>query len=587
MKSPHKTWRLAPQNPAAAQQLSFEANISPVVAQLLVNRGVTSGKAARSFLSPRLADLTAPEALPGLAGAVEVLAKAIKAQKLITIYGDYDVDGTTGTAILVSFLRALGVPAEFEIPNRQTNGYGLSVAAVERLARAGRQVVVTVDCGITASVPAKRARELGVTLVVTDHHEPQGDLPECEAVAHPRLPGHEPFANPNLSGAGVAFMLAWELAKRLTGRDRVGAELQEVLLGATALAALGLVADVMPLTGENRLLVHHGLRRLTDAPCEGMRALIRQCNLHEKACLLAEDIGFGLAPRLNAAGRLADANRVVRLLTTTDRIEATTIAGELDELNLRRQKLEREATNAAKELVQLHGYDDDPAIVLAGCGWHPGVVGIVASRVAEAFHRPTLIISTSGDAAVASGSGRTVGGFPLHEALAACGEHLESHGGHAAAAGFRVSVAKVEQLREAFNAYVQNYAADGLPEKVILADSELPLAALTRGVYADLEKLEPYGAGNARPMFLAADLEIVDHPRRMGKSMEHLSVKVRQGGTTARAVGWHMGERLDELMSQGGKCSLMLTASKNEWNGQTSIEGKIVDLRAGGVPELG
>lgn len=583
-----KKWRLAPHAPDAAHTLARALHISPVVAQLLANRGVTDPAAGRAFLDCPLNHLHPPMTLPGAAAAADVLARAASAGDTVCVYGDYDVDGTTGTAVLTGLLELAGARAEFYIPNRRAEGYGLNADAVRQIARDGAKVIVTVDCGVSAVAEAEVAREVGVTLVVTDHHEFAPTLPHAAAVVHPRLPGGS-YANPHLSGAGVAFKLAWAVAQRASGRDKVLPRFSNYLLDALAPVALGLVADVVPLTGENRVIVAHGLKRLVDAPSVGLRALLGAAKLHEKPKLSAEDIGYRLGPRLNAAGRLECARQVVELLTTRNPVRARELAEKLEELNTRRQGVERAVTLEAKEMVEAGGYESDPAIVVAGRGWNQGVVGIVASRLADAYGRPALVVGLSADDTprAGAGSGRSVRGFPLHLALAACGEHLESHGGHAAAAGFKVRPENVDALRAAFNAYAAVHFPDGVPAPEVSAESEVPLSAVTFGLLNDLDRLEPYGCGNTRPTFLAAGLTLVDTPRRIGKDERHLSFRVRQGESTIRAVAWGMGDRLDELITGGGACCLMFTPTLNEWNGNRTVEVKVEDFRVGHDPRLG
>jgi len=579
-----KSWRLVPHDPHAAHALAAALRVSPVVAQMLVRRRVTDAAAGRAFLDPPLAGLHAPAELPGVAAAADAIIRAAAAGEKICVYGDYDVDGTTGTAILLGLLKRIGAAAEFYIPNRREEGYGLNADAVRALAASGVGLIVTVDCGVSAVAEAAVAQGSGVKLVVTDHHEFKPTLPAAAAVVHPRLPGGG-YPNPDLCGAGVAFKLAWAVAQRASGSDKVRPKFRDYLCDATALAALGTVADVVPLTGENRVFVRHGLDRLMDAPTVGLKALLAAAGLAGKP-LLAEDIAYKLGPRLNAAGRLECARQVVELLTTDNPVRAAELADCLERLNGQRQTIERRTTQQAKEMVEANGYDTHAGIVLASAGWHPGVVGIVASRVAESYARPALVIALSDDGRPAAGSGRSVAGFPLHEALDACTGCLESHGGHAAAAGFKVKPENVDALRERFAAYVRAHFAGGMPAPVLTAEGEVPLSALTFGLLNDLARLEPYGQGNARPKFLASGLTLVDTPRRIGQDAKHLAFRVRQGESSIRGVAWGMGDRLDELMSEGGDCCLMFTPKVNEWNGQRTVEVEVADLRAGADPRL-
>lgn len=586
MPAAAKVWQLLPANPDAARQLATATGTSPVVAQLLLNRGLATATEATSFLGAKLSGLHPPHLLPGIDEAARRIVMAVEAGRKICIYGDYDVDGTTGVAILLHILKQLGAEADYYVPNRQEEGYGLNAEAVRGLAAAGVTLIVTVDCGITAVAEADDARRLGVELVITDHHEFGPTLPTADVLAHPRLPGGQyPFGG--LSGAGVALKLAWAIAQRASGSERVAPRFRELLLDLIGYAALGLIADVVPLRDENRAIVRHGLHRLGTQPRVGIKALIAAAKLDQNANLRADDVGFRLAPRLNAAGRLECARLVVELLTTSSPVRARELAEYLEGLNQKRQWIERQAVSQAKQLVDTNGYDTHPAIVLGSPDWHPGVIGIVAARLVEHYGRPTLLVAERSDDEPSPGSGRSAGGFALHTGLATCSELLDSHGGHAAAAGFRVRPSKLGALRVAFNAAVGVTHPDGPPPPRLTLDSEVPLSALTRSLLADLDKLEPYGADNPRPKFLASRLTLDGTPRRIGQDERHLAFKVTQGGISIRAVGWGMGERLDELMSSGGDCCLAFVPRLNTFRGQTTVEIEINDLQAGSVPVLG
>jgi len=587
LPSARKRWQLRPADPTASGRLASAARTSQVVAQLLLNRGVVDVAAARAFLDAPLAGLLPPELLPGATEAAGRIVRAIAAGRKVCVYGDYDVDGTTGTALLLGLFKRLGAEAEFYVPNRLDEGYGLNVEAVRQLAAAGVSLVVTVDCGITSVREAEEANRLGLELIVTDHHEMKDDLPPAAVLVHPRLPGSA-YPHGGLCGAGVAFKLAWEVAKFASGSERVTPELRQFLLDGLGLAALGAVADVMPLRDETRALVRHGLERLAKRPSVGLKALIEAAKLGEGKPLKAEDIGYRLAPRLNAAGRLECARLVVELLTTTNPTRARELAEYLENLNQQRQTIERKITAQAKEMVEDHGYHADAGIVLGRpeSEWHPGVIGIVASRLAEHYARPVLVAALRDGDAPSPGSGRTVAGFALHEALEACSAELVTHGGHAAAAGFRVRASRLDALRELFVRVAQVRFAGEPPEPSLVLDAEVPLSALTFGLLDELDKLEPYGADNPRPKFLASGLTIEGVPRRMGTGERHLNFRVRQGGTTVRAVAWGMGDRLDELMSAGGACCLAFTPRVNEWNGFRSVEMQVDDLKPGSEPAL-
>src|SRR5262245_7722928 len=429
MSTPRKEWHLRPADPEAARHLGREAGVSEAVAQLLLHRGVTTSSAARAFLDAPMSAWHPPAELPGVEAAADRLARAAADGKRVCVFGDYDADGVTGTAILLTMLRRIGAVAEFYIPNRLDEGYGLNADALRSLKDSGVGVVVTVDCGITGVAEAEAARALGLELIVTDHHELTEVLPAAAVLVHPRLPGSTyPFCG--LSGSGVAFKLAWALAQRASGTARVTDDYREMLLDLVGLAALGLVADVVPLRDENRVFVRHGLKRIASQPSVGLAALCAVAGLGKDKPLSAEDVSFKLAPRVNAAGRLGCARLVVELLTTANPGRAKEAAEFLEEQNRRRQAIERSIASGAREMIRIHGLDKDPAIVLEAASWHPGVIGIVAGRLAEQYARPGIAIARPEGEEVVGGSGRAGSDVPLHEVLADCSDCLISHGGH-------------------------------------------------------------------------------------------------------------------------------------------------------------
>jgi single-stranded-DNA-specific exonuclease len=448
---------------------------------------------------------------------------------------------------------------------------------------------------------ADEARRLGLELIVTDHHEPKDTLPQATVLVHPRLPfpsppgreGEEGGAYPfgGISGSGVALKLAWALCQRACGSEKVTPRFREFLLDAVMLAALGTVADVVPLHDENRIFVRHGLTRLHQSPSMGLTALLDAAQLGEKAQLNAADIGYKIAPRLNAAGRLGCARLVVELLTTTSLQRAVDLARYLEEQNQKRQQLERRILAQARETVEKCGLDGAPALVLANPDWHAGIIGIVAGRLTDLYARPVLLIAMRQErgaaAVVGQGSGRSVPGFPLHEALRACGEHLLSHGGHKAAAGFRIQPDQIDTFRERFCAYAANHFGPQLPSPRLVIDAEVPLSALTLGLLQDLDRLEPYGSSNHRPLFLAGGLQVVGTPRKVGGGERHLSFQVRQQGTTLKAIAFSMADRVEELMSAAGQCCLVFTPRLNEWQGWRSVDLEVTDFQAGPQARLG
>ncbi len=446
-----KVWRIRPHDPERIARLEREAKVSSVVAQLLAARGLHDVRQIREFLDPKLTGLREPDELPGAAEAADRLMRAVRDRRPIVVYGDYDADGITGTALLYECLTLLGAQVSYYVPHRIDEGYGLHDDALRTLAGRGASLVVTVDCGIASVAQAETARQLGLELIVTDHHEWGDRLPDAAAIVHPRLPGTAyPFGG--LCGAGVAFKVAWALCQRASEAKKVSPPMREFLLKAIGLAAIGTVADVVPLLDENRILVRHGLVSLAGRPGLGMQRLLQLTKLSEKPCLVCEDIGFMLAPRLNAAGRLGQAQLAVELLTTTSAERASALADYLHELNNSRDSLERSIYLAAhKQAQEQCDLERDAALVLAGRDWHPGVIGIVAGRLAEKYHRPVVVISLDGVGVKPGvGSVRGVTGFHVHQTLAACTEYLLTHGGHAAAGGLKIEEANLELFREEF-----------------------------------------------------------------------------------------------------------------------------------------
>jgi single-stranded-DNA-specific exonuclease len=589
-----KTWRLLPHDGAAVERLSAALGLGPIVAQLLLNRGLNEPGQARRFLEAALSGLHPPELLPGVAAAAERILAAIRAGRRLCVYGDYDVDGITGSAILLTGLKLMGAAVELYVPHRLEEGYGLNLKALRQLASSGVELVVTVDCGIASLEEAAEAERLGLELIVTDHHEFKDVLPEAAVLVHPRLPGTSyPFGH--LSGSAVAFKLAWALAQRACGSDKVTPRFRDYLLDSVALAALGIVADVVPLHDENRILVRHGLHRLRRMTLPGLQALCDAAGLAANAPLRASDVGYKLAPRLNAAGRLGCARLAVDLLTTPRPEQAVQLARYLEEQNSQRQTLERRMMFEARKLIEEQVRGDDAALVLAQSGWHAGIIGIVAGRLADLYGRPALMIALAEHGnedggrhvCVGAGSGRSIAGLPLHEALGACDDLLLSHGGHAAAAGFRVLPENIDAFRARLCEHIAARFPDGPPPPALVLDAEVPLSMLTTGLLADLDRLEPYGSENRRPLFLAGGLQIKGEPRKVGGGERHLSFRVEQQGTTLKAIAWGMAERAEELMSAGGACCLAFTPRLNEWQGWRSVDLEVVDFQAGAQARLG
>lgn len=576
-----RVWRIAPHESGAVRQLSQSLRVTPLVAQVLLARGCGTPADGTLFLAKRMADLHPAELLPGVPEAADRIVAAVKSQRRITIYGDYDVDGVTATSLLWHCLQVAGANVDYYIPSRLEEGYGLNCDALRQLhSEDPTRLVVSVDCGITSVKEAALARELGLELIITDHHQFAETFPDAAALVHPRLPGAYPFGE--LCGVGVAFKLACAVCARLGDGKKSSPPMRNFLLSAMGLTAIGTIADVVPLIGENRLLVHHGLQSLRERSSAGLKALMQVAGIEPDRVLQAEDVGFALGPRINAAGRLGQARLAVELLTTDNAERAVALAKYLDELNKNRQTVERRMFKQAKELVEEHAtWQSEAALVLAHPDWHPGVIGIVASRVAEHFHKPAILIALDDRPGGASGSGRSLHGFDLHAALTECRTRLVTCGGHHAAAGLKILPTEIDAFREEFVAtVVRNQSTLTMAGPILEIDAEVRLADITRAAVQQLEQLGPFGAANKRPVFVVTGVELAGAPRRMGEGERHLSLMVKQYGAALRGVAFGKGDWADEMTQVNGPLALCLQPVINRFRGEEKVEFHLLDWKA-------
>ncbi len=576
-----RQWRIIPHDAGRVEQLIRATRLPPVVAQLLVSRGVYNADDASRFLDTKLMGLRDPQLLPGIPDATQLIVDAIDSKTPIVIYGDYDCDGMTGTAILYNGLRLLKADVSYYVPNRLEDGYGLNEDAIRKLAARGKKLIVTVDCGITSVSHAELCRELGVRLIITDHHTMADQLPDAEAIVHPRLPGSTyPFGE--LCGAGVAFKLAWSICQQVCGAKKVSEPLRRYLMQSLSLAAIGTVADVVPLLDENRILVEHGIRMLRAEPLPGLVELMKLTGLDQVSTLDTESIAFTIAPRLNAAGRLGQAQLAVELLTTPVGSRATQLAEYIHELNNTRDTLQRSVMLAAsKQAKQEFDPDGDPALVLAGIGWHQGVIGVVAGRLADKYAKPVLVLSLdSAGKSEAVGSGR-VGGteIDLHEALTECEHRLVRFGGHRAAAGLTIDERQIDAFRSDFCDAVARQWTDKEIVPEIVIDAEATFGQLNLEVVKQIEMLAPFGCGNPRPVLFCGGVELDEPAKRMGSGDRHLTVKLRQGSKVVRAVAFSAGDWCDELNQAGGEIEIAYRPVINEFRGFRKVEIHLVDWR--------
>lgn len=582
-----KPWRFLPYDAGRVKDLSIQLPVSPVLAQVLSARGYEDADTARVFLNSKLNELHDPELLPGVPAAADLIVAAVQAGRRITIYGDYDVDGVTATSLLWHCLKLAGGQVDYYIPSRLEEGYGINSEAIAKLhAEDPNRLVVSVDCGIGSVVEAALAKQLGLELIITDHHHIGHELPDAAVLVHPRLPGTSyPFGD--LCGAGVAFKLAWAICQRLGDGKKASPRMREFLISAVGLAAVGTVADVVPLLGENRILVRFGLTSLPDKSSLGLKALMKIAGLEGRQELQAEDIGFGIAPRINAAGRLGQARLAVELLTTEVADRAASLAVYIDEQNKVRQTVERKVFKQAKEQVEAHPeWLEHGALVLADADWHPGVIGIVASRVTEHFQKPAVLIAINQSEGTGQGSGRTFANFDLHSGLTACESHLIKFGGHRAAAGLKIAVEHIEAFRAAFSQHVgQNHDVQE-SDLELRIDAEVRLTDLTLNAVKELDRLGPFGRDNPRPVFATQGVQLAEPPRKMGEGERHLSLTVRQGTRKIRAISFGHGDWADEIsaaVADGSTISICFAPNINRFRGQENVEMQLIDWKVDGA----
>ena len=574
-----RPWMFRPHDQAAIDQLTRNLRVSPLVAQVLIARGLDNANSARTFLESKLSQLFEPSDLPGVDSATDRIIAAIESNRRITIYGDYDVDGVTATSVLWHCLSLAGATVDYYIPSRLEEGYGINSAAIRQLHEEdAERLLISVDCGIASVEEAAVARELGLELIITDHHQMGDTLPDADCLVHPRLPNHDyPFGD--LCGVGVAFKLAWSVCQRLGDGKKASPRMREFLKSAVGLTAIGTVADVVPLLSENRIIVRYGLHALRENPPLGLVALMKVAKLDEKPIITSEDIAFGLAPRINAAGRLGQARLAVEMLTTTDADRAARLADYVDQLNNNRKTVERRIVKEAKEMVAAHpDWDDHPVLVLAHHDWHPGVIGIVASRVSEAFEKPTVMIALRDDG-TGQGSARSWAGFDLYAGIAACQELLLGFGGHKAAAGLRIEAGRVDAFRTHFVTHARQHFDPQESDLALKIDAEVLLSEVTRRAVQELAALGPFGAANPQPRFAATNVELMEAPRTMGDGDRHLSLRIRQNRTVFRVVAFGRGEWAEEIAAVGGPISVSFHPVINSFRGFEKVELHLIDWK--------
>ena len=553
------------QNTVSSVKKAFRT--SEVIARVLANRNILNPNLARPFFTPNLDMLHNPYLMQDMDKAVKRVLTNINSGKPIMVFGDYDVDGTTGAAALYLAFQKFGADVTYYIPDREKEGYGLSYHGIEVAKDIGIDLIITCDCGINAFVQVDFANEQNIDIIITDHHTTDTELPKAHAILNPKREdcGY-PFKG--LCGGGVAFKLITAIGNEL---NIPLTDYEEII----PLITLGTAADVVPIKDENRVIVHHGLNILENLEKPGLKTLLELAGL--KGHISVGQLVFSIAPRINAAGRIGDANRAVELLVTDDQDKARLLAKELDNENKRRQIIQQAVVDEA--LLKVNAEADlknENALVLANAGWHPGVVGIVASKIKEEFNRPTIIIALENGSG--KGSARSVAGFDLYEALTACKTHLDDYGGHPMAAGLTLSNNKLEDFKKAFINFANERLTEENLQATLTLDSEIALQDITPRFMEFLDKLSPYGPGNMRPKFAIRNAEIAGAPKVIGKTGEHIRFKIRQGLKSYPAVGFGLSNKYEMLIT-GQPVDIACVVETNEWQGNTSIQMNVRDIK--------
>jgi single-stranded-DNA-specific exonuclease len=584
----------------AARSLSQAINVPESIASILVARGIKTFDEAKIFFRPSLDQLHPPHLMSDMDIATRRVRLAIERGERIAVYGDYDVDGTTSTAMMTLYLRSLGANAAYHIPNRFTEGYGLTTASLDRLFsdKDGKpDLLIAIDCGITAIDAVAYAKSKGADVIICDHHEPTNSLPIADAILNPIKPGCN-YPYKHLCGCGVAFKLIESLAESYGKKEYAYHYLDFVALASSA--------DIVSLRGENRILVHFGLKLLNERPRPGIKALIDGAGLHQGK-ITTTQIVFGLAPRINAAGRLGEGSRSVELLMAQTPEEAMNSAAVLELENINRRKIDEEAFFEAVTLVdEMLNRERDRIIVLHKPEWHAGVIGIVASRLVERYHLPVVLMTTIDG--MAKGSARSIIGFDIHSALKRCEDKLVTFGGHKYAAGVSMMPERVTEFRESINIVAREMVSDSMLERELLIDAEIDMRELTPKYFAIIRQIAPFGPDNMRPLFYAKDIQIVGYPRIVGKAIPHLKTNVRShhkidyesfqanrtdpnpniiplniGGNPIDAIGFGLGKRIEELKGNRGKLrddvEMVFALDENEYNGKTTPQLVIKDFK--------
>ena len=563
-----KIWIIQDSPQGEIENLTSSLGVSPIVAGMLWRRELRTMDEARQFFNPSISHLLDPFLMLNMETAVDEISKCLDANAPILVYGDYDVDGTTAASLLHLFLQSIGAKSEFYIPDRNTEGYGVSHKGIDYAASIGAKLIITCDCGITAVEQADYAKQQGVNMMITDHHIPDEKLPDAVAILNPKQANCE-YPNKNLCGAGVAFKLTQALAKKRNFAAEQALQFMD-------LAAIGTAADIVKVTGENRIIVGEGLKLISQGKRPGIKALKKVAGITRDEVTVS-DVLFGLGPRINAVGRLGEAMRAVRLMTATTEAEAKELSAVLNSENEARKTIEGKIYD---EAVRLSNAKYDPrekrSLVLYQEGWHHGVIGIVASKLKERYFVPTVIIAVNDG--VGKASARSISGFDLHAAFSKCADLLLSFGGHTMAAGMSIDPANLEAFEQRFQEVAMDQVTEEMMRPRLKIESIIEFSDINSQLMETLRRLAPYGPGNMRPMFASQNLEVIGYPRPKIVGKNHLKFKVRQGRTVLDAIGFGMAESLELLYSKKA-LEMAYILAENEWQGRKTIQLELKDIR--------
>ncbi|MFC1767771.1 single-stranded-DNA-specific exonuclease RecJ [Candidatus Margulisiibacteriota bacterium] len=557
-----KKWQLYKPEKESSKRLAEETKTSPITSQILINRGISTASDAGDFLNPKLASLFDPSDIPGMQEATERVKLAEKRGEKVAVYGDYDVDGVTGTSIMLITLKNLGIQATYYIPHRYDEGYGMNIDAVSKLNSEGVKLIITVDCGISNLAEIEHANSLGIDVIVTDHHNPPKILPKALAIIDPKLMSKE-HRSRELSGAGVAFKFAWGLYRAFGIKD------SRDLISMLDLAGLGTIADIVPLIDENRILAVYGVKSLNENPRPGIKALIDAARIKKR--ITTNSVNFMISPRINAAGRLEHARLSVELLTSDDPDKVKELANTLSKVNTKRQEIGNEIKESA--FSKIDESDLPKLVMIEGEGWHPGVIGIVASRIVDKFYCPAILIGVNNG--IGRGSARSVDGLDIYEVLEKCKDLFIDFGGHKKAAGFEIDKDNIPELQKRVKKIVaEMLPSDDLMPKLLI-DTEVSAGQINMSLATEIQSLGPFGEGNPVPLLLTRKLKLLEQ-RRVGNG-SHLKARFTDGKVTLEAIGFGLGDMEDQIRF-GHDYDIVYNLEVNEFNGFETAQLKLVDI---------